>query len=70
MAYLKEHEDHVRQSGGYRSSVLYMENADGRLMIEACTECDHVNVACEHVKNSWNVEGTQLTCDLCGIDGT
>jgi hypothetical protein len=70
VAYLREHEVHVAADGGYTASVMYMENIDGRIMVEACRKCDHVKVTCEHLHNSWNAADTQLTCNLCGADGT
>lgn len=70
MAYLKEHEVHSAEDGGYTSNVFYMENAQGRVMVEACVKCDHARVSCLHQNMNWDPEGTVLTCDLCGVDGT
>jgi hypothetical protein len=40
------------------------------IYIGACDVCHHVVAQCNHDKNSWNEDGTTLTCDFCGIDGT
>lgn len=29
-----------------------------------------IKAICTHVQNSWNPEGTVLSCDFCGADGT
>jgi hypothetical protein len=42
----------------------------GDLMLEICEECHEVVAYCEHSKNSWDDEGTVLSCDLCGLDVT
>lgn len=71
MAYLKAHEDHVARDGWYRSSVRYESSPLGSVMIEECDAgCGQVAVHCEHQRNTWNADGTVLTCDLCGTDGT
>lgn len=35
-----------------------------------CEECHFIEAICEHSKCQWNKEGTELTCQLCGLDGT
>lgn len=35
-----------------------------------CDVCHFLESYCLHKKNSWNEDGTTLTCDACGIDGT
>lgn len=70
MAYLREHEIHVAEDRHWSASVFYMENLLGAVQVEACTKCDHVEVQCEHKKNTWNADGTVLTCMLCGADVT
>jgi hypothetical protein len=52
--------------------VLYFEIPSGTVMVLVCTDewCNHATLYCEHSKNSWNEDKTQLTCDLCGADGT
>lgn len=56
MAYLKEHEDHVRADGGYSANVFMMSNVDGEVQVEACDKCDQVSVTCLHRKNTWHDE--------------
>lgn len=52
-------------------SVFEVENEHGIWGVEICTNCGTlVQRECPHVSNSWNEEGTVLTCDNCGIDGT
>lgn len=70
MAYLKEHEDHVAAKGAWSGRVFYMTNANGSIHVLACTECDHVEVECQHMKCSWNDDETLLTCNLCLADAT
>jgi len=66
MSYLKEHDEH----GGFSASVFYMENWLGSIQVEECDACAYWTVMCEHKLNTWNSNGTQLTCNLCGADGT
>lgn len=35
-----------------------------------CDTCFHLEAYCTHRKNSWDDDGTTLTCDFCGVDGT
>lgn len=50
--------------------VLYLESTLGVLCVLACDQCPYLEAHCEHKENSWNADGTQLTCNLCGADGT
>lgn len=48
-----------------------VSDEDGEVILLVCEKCPYIATTyCMHKKNSWNEEGTQLTCDLCGIDGT
>lgn len=50
---------------------LSVENAHGAWEVEVCVNCgEQVSKHCAHVHSTWNDEGTVLTCDNCGIDGT
>lgn len=70
MSYLREHDEHTRARGGYGMDVLYLESTLGVLCVLACDQCPYLEAHCEHKENSWNADGTQLTCNLCGADGT
>ncbi len=51
--------------------VEYLKNEKGSVEIMFCSTCGAPEHAkCEHEKNTWNVEETELTCDLCGADAT
>lgn len=65
-----EHETHLRRNGHAVSRIRYFENRYGSVMLEICEECHYMTAACEHEENSWNGDGTILTCDLCGVNGT
>lgn len=53
------------------SSMFEVENEHGVWGVLICNNCGTlVQRECPHVSNSWNEEGTVLTCDNCGIDGT
>lgn len=58
-------EDH-KAHGSYTADILTVENVE----LSVCQTCHFIEAHCLHVKNSWNAEGTVLTCDFCGIDGT
>lgn len=72
----KRHDDHVRADGGYASRyaspvpVTFGDDAKGEITVEMCLTCGYVEARCAHEHSSWNENGTQLTCDLCGTDGT
>lgn len=52
-------------------SFFEVENDHGIWGMEICNNCGtQVRKECPHVSNTWNPEGTVLTCDNCGIDGT
>lgn len=52
-------------------SFFEVENEHGIWGMEICNNCGtQVRRECPHVSNTWNPEGTVLTCDNCGIDGT
>lgn len=66
------HERHIIEAEGYFvSNVHYLDNDKGSVQVEFCSECGYVvSCICEHEMNTWNEEGTKLTCNLCGADGT
>lgn len=70
MSYSKAHDYHVIINGYSTLDLLYVETANGRVVMEICEECEYTEIVCLHEMNSWNAEGTELTCDLCGEDGT
>lgn len=52
-------------------NVVTVSNDNGSVELEICDFCGYIaRTTCDHIKNSWNEEGTRLTCDLCGADGT
>lgn len=75
-----EHEEHSLRDGGFtqQTTRVFVERPDpegvlvvvGWVQVSVCTTCLLVEAQCEHTKSSWNEEGTKLTCNLCGIDGT
>ena len=56
------------------SSFLLYATVEGKgsIEIEVCAnpECAHIVAMCEHIKCTWNDNGSVLTCDLCGVDAT
>jgi hypothetical protein len=70
VSYLLEHDKHYQNNEYPIYWVLYLESYLGGIQIEQCSICPYMFVMCEHKYNNWNEEGTQLTCDLCGEDGT
>lgn len=70
MSYLREHDEHVDRDGGFSADCLTVTSYLGTIEIESCDRCPHLWVRCVHQHNTWNSAGTQLTCDLCGVDGT
>lgn len=67
---LKAHNEHVRRDGVETEELTYISTDDGSIILLICPVCHHITTHCLHVNNTWNEEGSQLTCDLCGIDGT
>lgn len=71
MSYLKAHDEHVAEPGTVFSfGVVYLSSYLGTLQIGVCDQCPFMAVQCTHEHNEWNEEGTVLTCNLCGADGT
>lgn len=68
----KAHQDHVRRSGIERQNVIQIteDETGSQIILLICPDCHMIETHCLHVSNSWNEDGTQLTCNLCGIDGT
>lgn len=70
------HEQHSLADGGSTSMFHTVDAAEpntermGTLTILVCVKCAYIEAICDHVHNSWNEDGTQLTCDFCGADGT
>lgn len=52
--------------------MIYHKIPYGTLYVLVCVEsdCNYSELFCEHAQNSWNKAQTNLTCDLCGVDGT
>ena len=52
--------------------LVEVENEHGVWGLEICVNCGQpvLGPQCPHVHSTWNEEGTVLTCDNCGIDGT
>jgi hypothetical protein len=76
-AIARDHGEHVRKAGHatyktYQTDIIsHTGHKAGSLWIEICTECPYIKTPlCNHEKNSWDAEGKNLTCDLCGMDGT
>lgn len=66
----KGHQEHVKEEGVERQNVTYIDTPDGNLILLICPVCNIIETHCLHVRNSWDDEGKNLTCNLCGIDGT
>lgn len=74
-AAMMKHLVHSARDSGYEQQHTTMEiERDGVVVgsveVWVCTRCLLPEVRCTHSKNSWNKDGTELTCDLCGVDGT
>lgn len=69
-----DHEKHVKEDGGYGElflKVVLLSNTESTGFVRVCNECKLIlGFVCDHNKNTWNEDGTKLTCDLCGQDGT
>lgn len=51
--------------------MVRVENVYGAWLVEVCVNCgSFVSRHCECTRSSWNPEGSVLTCDNCGKDGT
>lgn len=70
MSYLREHDEHVQQDGGWSAVIINISGPLGTISADVCEKCDYQIAWCTHERNSWNIAGTELTCDLCGADGT
>lgn len=66
----KIHKAHVKETGYWREKIEYVEGESYSIMLLICETCHRIEAHCQHVKNSWNADGSKLTCDFCGIDGT
>lgn len=62
----EQHEAH----GWYTARVSYHEDVTGSVIVLTCESCAYAVEHCEHTVNKWNDEGTVLTCQRCGADGT
>ena len=58
--------DHAAHGSHGLDLVFVNENIE----VWRCDACFRLEAYCTHVKNSWNEDGTELTCDFCGVDGT
>lgn len=70
MSYLREHDEHVARTGGFSADYVTATSSLGTIQIETCDRCPILWARCIHERNTWNAARTQLTCDLCGVDGT
>ncbi len=75
------HEKHVRDNGGYSSTLHTLTDADGNTVdFEVCTTCHLVERGrCTHSHCTWIMadgtkappgKGDKLICVFCGIDAT
>lgn len=53
--------------GGHGLDLLFLNE---NIEVWRCDVCHHLEAYCMHTHNSWDDEGTTLTCDFCGVDGT
>jgi hypothetical protein len=52
-------------------AIVNIKNDHGSWDVVICVDCGvSTERHCPHELNSWNEDGTILTCDNCGIDGT
>ena len=68
-----DHAKHVQKDGGYSELQLVVNPGDReiRVIVRVCEQCRFIlGAVCEHTKNTWNEDGTKLTCNFCGQDGT
>lgn len=70
VSYIRQHDEHVKRDRGFSASIVTVMGAIGSIHLEQCESCLHMTIVCLHSRNSWNLSGTVLTCDLCGVDGT
>lgn len=70
MSYLREHDEHLFRDGYMNASMIEIRSWLGVIAVQECEGCGYLNVECAHEKNTWDRAGQQLTCDLCGADGT
>lgn len=67
---LAAHTAHSDANGGHGSDVTYLGEGDDLVMLMICSSCHWIIAECLHKNMLWNEEGTELICQLCGIDGT
>lgn len=71
MSYLRVHDEHEATKGFCILSYWQLSNANGTIDIMVCDDCHHIiAVECIHNRNTWNDEGTILSCNMCGADVT
>jgi hypothetical protein len=70
VSYLREHDEHVDRDLWFSADYATVTSSLGTIEIESCNACPMLWVRCIHERNTWDAEGTQLACDLCGVDGT
>lgn len=66
----RAHEKHVKENRHLVQILQYVSNDEGEVMLLICDDCHFMDAVCVHRNCSWNAEGTKLTCNLCGLDGT
>ena len=68
---LEVHQAHYDTTNFASYTVEYMKNGRGdEVYLEICDQCKYIRASCMHLSNSWNEDGSILTCNFCGIDGT
>lgn len=70
MAYLREHDEHTKTKGYQSFECITIKGPLGEVFVQYCVDCPEVKMECFHAYNSWNDEGTVLSCLQCGTDGT
>jgi hypothetical protein len=70
MSYLKEHDEHVEETGISSFDYIHIMSFLGTIAVEKCDKCSLLMVTCIHELNEWNPESTILICKLCGEELT
>lgn len=42
----------------------------GTVLVTVCNTCLYTKTTCQHTVNTWDDEGSTLTCNACGMDVT
>jgi hypothetical protein len=70
MSYLRVHDEHKVTDQVYFLSNWRLMSANGTIEILVCDSCGYITATCIHERNTWNDEGTILSCNMCGADVT